>query len=74
MEGMMEASRPEFKTIMLMVVFWLLIFGGIFFVYKASKIKREQVGQTPLDILKARYAKGDITKEEYNEKKKELEK
>ena len=30
-------------------------------------------GQTPLDILKARYAKGEITKEQFDEMKRDLD-
>ena len=29
-------------------------------------------GQTPLDIVKARYAKGEITKEQFDEMKRDL--
>jgi putative membrane protein len=36
-------------------------------------LKRGVSIETPLDILKKRYAKGDINKEEFDRKKKELE-
>ncbi len=35
--------------------------------------KPPEAGQTPLEILKARYARGDITRDEYDQARKALE-
>lgn len=57
-----------------MIIFWLLfIFGTIglikwFFTEKRPETKHESA----LDILKKRYAKGEINEDEYNKKKKDL--
>jgi putative membrane protein len=47
----------------------------IYFLLKASKSKGSDgsIIETPLDILKKRYAKGEIDKEEFDLKKKDLE-
>lgn len=61
---------------MFMWVIFLIVIGLlIYFAVQAQKTK----GQTPtqnenyLDILKNRYAKGEITKDEYERMKKDLE-
>ena len=57
------------------IIFLIAIGSLIYFVVQAQKTK----GQTPtqneshLDILKRRYAKGEIAKEEYERMKKDLE-
>jgi putative membrane protein len=57
------------------IIFLIVIGLLIYFIVQAKKTK----GQTPtrneshLDILKRRYAKGEITKEEYEAMKKDLE-
>jgi putative membrane protein len=55
----------------------LLVIVGvvIYFLIQVSKSKNSDVSttETPLDILKKRYAKGDIEKEEFEQKKKDLE-
>lgn len=57
-----------------MILFWILVIIGIVFLLKylleISKGGRQD--KTPLDILKGRYAKGEIDKKEFEEKKKEL--
>ena len=63
----------------LSLVFWALIIGGIVLlvVWLARNAGRTTLGaaagETPLDILKARYAKGEITKEQFDAIKRDLE-
>ena len=47
----------------------------IYFLLQVSKSKGSDgsIIETPLDILKKRYAKGEIDKEEFDRKKKDLE-
>lgn len=64
----------------LMAFFWLLIIGGIIVLVIWLLQPRRPLGTTPgptggraLDILKERYAKGEITKEEYDQMRQDLE-
>lgn len=51
----------------------LLIFFAIYyFIKNNSKNKKGQATETPLNILKKRYAKGEITKEQFEDMKKDL--
>ena len=58
---------------------WLivLVLAGvvIYFLFQGSKSKGSDgsIIETPLDILKKLYAKGEIDKEEFDRKKKDLE-
>jgi len=57
---------------LIMVFFWALIIAGIVALVRylrASKLPTK----TPLEILKERYAKGEITKEEFEKMKTDLE-
>lgn len=63
-----------------MIIFWILIIVGIVVLIKwvstMSKGTPVQGGgqqeDSAIEILRRRYAKGDITKEEFEEKKKDL--
>jgi len=57
---------------MLMWIIFIAIFGVlIYFLMQAAK-GRGQAGETPLEILKKRYAKGEVTKEEFDRMKKDI--
>ena len=58
---------------------WLIVLVlvgvAIYFLFQVSKSKGSagSIIETPLDILKKRYAKGEIDKEEFDRRKKDLE-
>jgi len=59
---------------LLMIAFWVLIIGGaVWLVVTLARNNQGAAttasGQTPLAILQARYAKGEITKEQFEEMK-----
>ena len=67
----------------LMFLFWVLIIGGFVWLIvwlarggaqSASRAltNTPTANQTPLDTIKARYAKGEITKEQFEEMKRDL--
>jgi putative membrane protein len=60
---------------MFMWILFLIVLGvAIYFIIQTSKKNATgQAQETPLDILKKRYAQGEITKEEFDRMKKELE-
>lgn len=56
-----------------MLVFWiLLILGVIALIRYLAKSGSSKENKTPLDILKERYARGEINKKEFEEKKRDL--
>jgi putative membrane protein len=59
------------------VIMWIiliLIIGVIaYFVIKGQKSILKKDEETPLDILKKRYAKGEISKQEFEKMKKDIE-
>ena len=57
--------------------FWVLIIAGVIFLIvwftrKGAAKEQKPIEESVLDILKKRYAKGEINKEEFEERKKEL--
>lgn len=57
-----------------MIIFWGLVVVGIIFLirYLAGTTKPSRSEETALDILKKRYARGEIDKEEFEQKKRDL--
>jgi len=57
-----------------MILFWgLIVWGLIVFIHWIGKQgEREDKSKSALEILKERYARGEINKEEFEEKKKDL--
>jgi len=63
---------------LLMNAFWVLIIGGaVWLVVTLARGNQGQAattasGQTSLDVLKARYAKGEINKEQFDQMRRDL--
>ena len=63
----------------LMLAFWVLIIGGAVWLVvtlarnSQGSLATSTSGQTPLATLQARYAKGEITKEQFDTIKHDLE-
>ncbi len=59
-----------------MWVFWIAVFVGIFFLVKSlaqqSRPGEQKVELDSLEILKKRYARGEIGRDEFEQKKKDL--
>jgi putative membrane protein len=60
----------------LSLVFWALITGGVallvVWLARSAGVSSAARGESALDILKTRYAKGEITKEQFEEMKRNL--
>lgn len=63
-----------------MLLFWLLIIGGVgllvvWLIRQGSQTlpREEQRGETALEILKRRYARGEISKEQFDQMRRDLE-
>lgn len=61
----------HFLGMISMIFFWGFIIYTLF--YMIRSISAPHRHQNPVDILKERYAKGEITKEEFDSIKKDLE-
>lgn len=59
-----------------MIVFWGLVISVVFFIVQAisGRAGTGQKGESALDILEKRYAKGEITKEEFEKIRNDLTK
>jgi putative membrane protein len=59
-----------------MWIFWIAVVVGIIFLVKwiimQSRPGEQKREEPPLEILKKRYARGEIDKEEFEQKKKDL--
>ena len=56
----------------MMIVFWALLIVFIVWVVREVSGKNSHSNSNALDILKERYAKGEISKEEFESKKKDI--
>lgn len=78
--GMMRTGMMEgFGFMWLMPIFWIAILGLIIWAIVAvvgrsgeSRGQGSPKTDSPLEILKQRYARGEISKEEYEQKKKDI--
>jgi putative membrane protein len=76
-----SASLLEFLWILFIVLFWAGVIGLVVIAIRGiiqPSRKRKDLGsssfltETPLDILKKRYARGEITREEFLEARQDL--
>ncbi len=74
--GMMgPGMMGGYGTMFLMPILWIVVVGLIIWAVVAGTKKTGDSGQSEdsaLEILKRRYARGEINKEEYEERKKDL--
>jgi len=65
-----------FGMVFFMALFWIGIIWFIVWLVRQSKMptNANTPERTPLQILKERYAKGEITKKEFDDMKKDIEK
>ena len=78
--GMMGLGRGEFGFMGLMGIFWVVVIGLVIWAIAAAGHRSGWSGnytstgqsESALEILKKRYARGEINKAEYEEKKKDL--
>ena len=72
--GMMDGYGMGYGIGILGLIFWILVIIGLVllikYLWKSGGAKIEQ--ESALEILKKRYARGEISKEEFEEKKKDL--
>ena len=57
---------------LMMIVFWALLIVLVVWIVKEISGRHSNSDSKALDILKERYAKGEINKEEFESKKKDL--
>lgn len=61
-----------------MLAFWVLLIAGFVFLVRWTAFQRKERptagprSDTPLDIVKRRYASGEIDRDEFDQKKKDL--
>lgn len=75
--GMMGYGWPIVGWVF-MVLLWAALILLVIWLYKQirgpdTEAKEAQETENPLDILKKRYAKGEISREEFTERKKDIE-
>jgi len=68
--GPCEMMGPWMGVGFMWIVFLVILAVAAYLIVRSTRQARP--GETPLDILKMRYAKGEITKEEFEQKKKDL--
>lgn len=61
----------------IMILFWVLVIAGVIALVRWFGIRDRGSGdtsrRTPLEILQERYARGEIEREEYEQKRRDLQ-
>jgi len=73
MHGFNFGNSMFFGGGIFMFIFWILMIVLIASIFKGGFVgERQNKSETPMEILKIRYAKGEITKEQYQDMKEKL--
>ncbi len=72
MHGMGYSYQFHWLGMIIWSFFWIFIIVGAFFIIRSFMATKTGDQKSALEILKERYAKGEISKEEYLEKKKDI--
>lgn len=72
-EGMYGFNMGHPLGWVMMFIFWLFIIMGIIYLVKNLRGPAPPENDTPLEIVKKRYARGEISREEFQAFKKDLE-
>ena len=64
-----------YERMIMWIIFLIVLVLAVYFIVRVTKAKKvaTQAQDTPMDIIKMRYVKGEITKEEFNQMKKDLQ-
>jgi len=65
-------SPFDWASHIIMILFWILVIAVVVTLIKNTGSRKEGSGNSAIEILKERYAKGEIDKREFNKKVKEL--
>lgn len=73
--GMMGGYGFGYRGVFMWGIFLIVLGAAIYFIIQTVKAKKVigQAQDTPMDIIKRRYVKGEITKEEFYQMKKDLQ-
>jgi putative membrane protein len=55
-------------------LFWIVVIFLLFWMFRSIPAREVQHRETPLEILQRRYASGEVTTQDYNERKEQLKK
>ncbi len=69
---MMNGFGMSEGSMIFALIFWILLIVGIVLLVKWLWVGGKYYQENALEILKKRYARGEITKEEFEEKKKDI--
>ncbi len=72
--GMMDGYGTGYGMMIIGLIFWILVIIGLVllikYLWEGGGARRGE--ESALEILKKKYARGEISKEEFEEKKKDL--
>jgi len=71
-DWMMDGWGMGFGFIFWLVILAVVIAGIVWFVRSQQDSQRRERRSTALDMLEERYARGDLTREEYLQKKRDI--